>query len=82
MAAAYALARSGVRDVTIVERGPELGGLAGTFERENHFYPLGYHHILHRDRTLLYILQAIGALPEVRWRTCCRPASRISGRLS
>ena len=27
----------------------------GSFEREGHFYPLGYHHILHRDRTLLYL---------------------------
>ena len=48
MAAAWSLARAGVSDVTLVERGPELGGLAGTFTRGDHFYPLGYHHILHR----------------------------------
>ena len=68
VATAYALARAGVEDVTIVERGDRLGGLAGSFEREGHFYPLGYHHILHRDRTLLYFLDLIGALPTVRWR--------------
>ena len=34
----------------------------------DHFYPLGYHHILHRDRVLLYFLDLIGALPDVRWR--------------
>ena len=68
VAAAYALARSGVRDVTVLESGASLGGLAGSFEREGHFYPLGYHHILHRDRTLLFFLQLIGALPDVRWR--------------
>lgn len=68
VAAAYTLARAGVTDVTIVERGAALGGLAGSFEREGHFYPLGYHHILHRDRTLLFFLDLIGALPAVRWR--------------
>ena len=67
-ATAYALARAGFEDVTIVERGARLGGLAGSFERDGHFYPLGYHHILHRDRTLLFFLNLIGALPDVRWR--------------
>ena len=68
VAAAYTLATSGITDVTVVERGPTLGGLAGSFEQEGHFYPLGYHHILHRDRVLLYFLELIGALPAVRWR--------------
>jgi protoporphyrinogen oxidase len=68
VATAYALARAGLTDVTIVEGGPALGGLAGSFERNGHFYPLGYHHILHRDKPLLYFLELIGALPDVRWR--------------
>lgn len=68
VAAAYTLARGGVGDVTVVESGSALGGLAGSFERNGHFYPLGYHHILHRDRTLLFFLDLIGALPRVRWR--------------
>ena len=67
MAAAWELARAGFA-VTLVERGPELGGLAGSFERGGHVYPLGYHHILGRDRTLLAVLDRIGALPSVRWR--------------
>jgi len=80
MAAAHALARSGCSDVTIVERGPRLGGLAGSFQHEGHFYPLGYHHVLHRDRTLLYVLDAIGALPEIRWRRV-RMLFRLGGTL-
>lgn len=68
VAAAYALAHAGYDDVTVLESGGSLGGLAGSFERDGHFYPLGYHHILHRDRTLLYFLDLIGALPAVRWR--------------
>jgi protoporphyrinogen oxidase len=68
VAAAITLARAGVGDVTIIEASERLGGLAGSFESEGRFYPLGYHHILHRDRTLLYFLDRIGALPRVRWR--------------
>ena len=68
MAAAFALARAGGRQVTLVERGQELGGLAGTFRHAGHFYPLAYHHILHRDRTLLWFLAELGLLPRVRWR--------------
>ncbi len=68
MAAAYTLARAGWDRVTIVERGPELGGLAGSFETAGHFYPLAYHHILHRDQGLLFFLERIGALADVRWR--------------
>jgi protoporphyrinogen oxidase len=68
VAVAYTLARAGWQSVTVVERGPALGGLAGSFEKEGRFYPLGYHHILHRDSTLLYFLDLIGALASVRWR--------------
>jgi protoporphyrinogen oxidase len=68
VATAYTLARAGLQDITVVESGGTLGGLAGSFEREGHFYPLGYHHILHRDRPLLYFLDLIGALPRVVWR--------------
>lgn len=68
VAAALTLARSGTCEITIVEASERLGGLAGSFESEGRFYPLGYHHILHRDRTLLFFLDRIGALPRVRWR--------------
>ena len=80
MAAAYSLARAGVGPITLIERGPELGGLAGTFTRGEHFYPLGYHHILHRDRPLLWVLEQIGALPTVRWRKI-RMFFRVGGKL-
>jgi len=68
VATADALVEAGVTDVTVVERGPALGGLAGSFEHEGRFYPLGYHHILHRDHTLHFFLDRIGALSDVRWR--------------
>jgi protoporphyrinogen oxidase len=77
--AAYSLAQAGLR-VSVVERAPALGGLAGSFEREGNFYPLGYHHILHRDKTLLYFLELIGALEQVRWRRI-RMLFRVGGQL-
>ncbi len=67
-AVAYSLAHAGWRDVTLLEQGATLGGLAGSFEVDGRFYPLGYHHVLHRDRTLLFFLDRVGALSRVRWR--------------
>lgn len=67
-AAAYTLAQGGVSHVTVLESGGALGGLAGSFERDGNFFPLGYHHILHRDRPLLFFLDRIGSLGQVRWR--------------
>ena len=66
MSAAWTLAREGL-DVTLIEAGETLGGLAGSIERDGHFYPLAYHHILRRDRTLLWFLKRIGRLDAVRW---------------
>src|SRR5262245_30713493 len=68
LAVAFALAEEGWTDISVLERGDTLGGLAGSFEQEGRFYPLGYHHILSRDRTLLFFLDLIGALDRVRWR--------------
>ena len=80
LAAAYTLAKAGWKHVTVVERGLELGGLAGTFEADGHFYPLAYHHILHRDQGLLYFLDRIDALRDVRWRKV-RMLFRLDGRM-
>jgi protoporphyrinogen oxidase len=68
LAVAYTLAQEGWRDITVLERSAEAGGLAGSFEREGHDYPLGYHHILERDTPLLYFLNQMDALPDVLWR--------------
>ena len=80
LATAYTLARAGYDRVSLVEAGPALGGLAGSFEAGGHVYPLGYHHILHRDRTLLFFLSEIAALERVRWRRV-RMLFRVGGQL-
>jgi len=79
-AAAWSLASAGWPDVAVVERGPTIGGLAGSFEVDGRFYPLGYHHILRRDSTLLFFLHRVGALPSVRWRKI-RMLFEAGGRL-
>jgi protoporphyrinogen oxidase len=68
LAAALVLAESGWPDVVVLERGAEPGGLAGSFERNGRWYPLGYHHILKKDKTLLSFLHRIGARRSVGWR--------------
>jgi protoporphyrinogen oxidase len=68
MAVALRLADGGWRDITVLEAGPALGGLAGSFEHNGRWYPLGYHHILSKDHTLLSYLARIGALDRVQWR--------------
>jgi len=68
-----------VQNVTLVERGERLGGLAGSFERQGHVYPLGYHHILPGDRVLLRFLDRIGVSSQVRWRRI-RMLFRTDGR--
>jgi protoporphyrinogen oxidase len=80
LAAAWEIAGAGTGDVTIVERSPEPGGLASSFQQGGHYYPLGYHHILPTDATLLRFLELIGALPDVRWRRI-RMLFRVGGDL-
>ena len=80
LSTAFTLAEAGWRDITIIERGAVTGGLAGSFEQDGRFYPLGYHHISYRDYTLLYFFDLIGALEQVRWRKI-RMLFSINGRL-
>jgi protoporphyrinogen oxidase len=68
MAAGLAFAEAGLADVTVIERGDRPGGLAGSFEHDGHSYPLGYHHVLHRDRALAWMLDRLGVLDALRWR--------------
>ena len=68
LAAACALAEAGVRPVTVLEAGDGLGGLARSFANDHGVFPLGYHHILHRDRTLRFVLGALGLTERIAWR--------------
>ncbi|MBN2576504.1 MAG: FAD-dependent oxidoreductase [Deltaproteobacteria bacterium] len=81
MGVAYALARNG-RAVTLLQSDPEVGGLAASFHRDGCSFPLGYHHILHRDRHLPFFLDrvsgenpaiAVGRIRPEHSKTCAKP---------
>lgn len=78
--AAWALAEAGFRPVTLAEAHDSIGGLAGSFERDGRWYPLGYHHVLDRDVTLRFVLRRLGLLERVRWRRI-RMLFDLDGRL-
>jgi len=82
MSAALQLAAAPRRfgPITLVEQGRELGGLAGGFEQDGRAYPLGYHHILDRDDTLLGHLGLLGLLERVSWRRI-RMLFEVGGRI-
>ena len=79
IAAAWTLARADV-EVELLEAGDTLGGLAGTVEENDAFYPLAYHHILHRDQALLWFLDQLSLLERVRWRKI-RMLFHLDGKL-
>lgn len=56
-------------EVTVVEREPELGGLARSLRRDGRLLPLAYHHILANDTPLLERLETLGLASRVHWST-------------
>ena len=52
----------------ILESNPTAGGLAGSFQIKNKYFPYGYHHILYQDKPLLQMLKKLDIYPEVKWK--------------
>lgn len=67
LGAAIKLLESGYHCV-IVESHHEGGGLAGSFQIQNKFFPYGYHHILYQDKPLHRTLKKLGIYHLVRWK--------------
>ncbi len=68
MAAAHTLLKQDGCKVTVVEKNPVLGGLAGSFEHAKKFFPLGYHHILQGEKHLLGIIKELGLEGRLAWK--------------
>jgi protoporphyrinogen oxidase len=66
LVAAYRLARTGV-NVTLFERGPSLGGLAGDFELQGTHIEKTYHHIFRTDRDILDLVDELGLASKLIW---------------
>lgn len=67
LSAALHLAERGV-GVTVLERQPLMGGLAGSFTQEGRRYPNAYHQILEGDRPLRQFMARLGLADQIRWR--------------
>lgn len=64
LAAAYELARRG-HEVTVLERDPEIGGLAGAFDVGGTKLEKFYHHWFTSDQDVMELIREVGAQHEV-----------------
>jgi protoporphyrinogen oxidase len=67
LTAAYKLMKQG-RAVTLLEGGPQLGGLGTFFEHDGHTFEKFYHCALPSDKPLLALLDELGLTPELYWK--------------
>lgn len=66
LTSAFYLLRAGAR-VTVLEAGPQLGGLATHFDFGDFSWDKFYHCILTSDQPLLQLIDDLGLRPELRW---------------
>ena len=64
---ALRLAQAGAA-VTVLERGPELGGLAGTMELGGHEVDRFYHVITPADSRMIAMAEELGLGEQIRFR--------------
>src|SRR5919108_4427755 len=79
LASAFYLLRAGAR-VTVLESGPQLGGLATHFNFGDFSWDKFYHCILTSDSALLRLIEDLGLTPELRW-TETKTGFFVNGKL-
>ncbi|KAF5410035.1 MAG: hypothetical protein C5S47_07905 [Candidatus Methanogasteraceae archaeon] len=67
LAAAYRMLKDGVSDVTILERGSELGGMAASYHIGDYHIEKYYHHIFASDRELIGLIADLGLGGDLQW---------------
>jgi protoporphyrinogen oxidase len=65
LAASYKLA--GREDVVIVEREPELGGMASSYNIDGYHIEKYYHHIFASDKELIALIEELGLGNRLEW---------------
>src|SRR3989344_1499262 len=66
LAAAEVLA--GKFDVTILEKAPFLGGLAGSFLEDGEWIPFYYHHVVSHNSYTIKYLKRFGLMDGCKWK--------------
>lgn len=66
LTAAYELAKNGVA-VTVFEKSPTIGGLAGGFTLEGSSLEKAYHHLFKTDTDILSLITELGLESELGW---------------
>ena len=66
LVAAYTLAKEG-HTVTVFERSPNFGGLAGGFEIEGTHLEKAYHHLFRHDTHIIELAEELGIGDKLEW---------------
>jgi protoporphyrinogen oxidase len=67
LTAARRLAQAGRHQLTLIERGDSLGGLAGDFALQGTQIEKSYHHLFGTDREMLELVRELGLTGNVIW---------------
>jgi protoporphyrinogen oxidase len=67
LGAAYRLCKAGV-DCTVIEKEPEVGGIAGCFKVKDFWIEKYYHHMFKTDNVLLGLAGELGLGDRIVWR--------------
>ena len=65
LAAAYKLA--GKNKIIIIEKEPELGGMASSYKIDNYYIEQYYHHIFASDKELISLIEELGLGDRLEW---------------
>ncbi len=65
LAAAYRLA--GKEDIILIEKQPELGGMASSYRIDDYYIEKYYHHIFAGDKKLISLIKELGLIDRLEW---------------
>lgn len=79
LSAAVKLSEAGM-DVTLIEKGAELGGAAASYKIGDYTIEKYYHHLFASDDALLRLIEKLGLKTRLEWRTA-RTGYYVDGRI-
>ncbi|HDN65824.1 MAG TPA: FAD-dependent oxidoreductase, partial [Methanosarcinales archaeon] len=67
LASAYRMLKEDISDVTILEKGSEVGGMAASYHIDNYHIEKYYHHIFASDSELIDLIGSMGLGADLQW---------------